>query len=592
MTSSSYFELVATQAQAPLVRWTVSRHDLPWKGALPHALRTDRPAQVQVTRSETSGRIRWRLGSDLVAVLGEGTLTAAVDVSNLLRDQCGEALFLVEGQLADEEWDILAEVAIPLMSPPEIVSLYDTIISDLESIHGGLARDILARTQRGAGRSPRPVFDPEVEHRRLADWQHRLSRALQRIRLQPSTTLVRERRQVRWRPGTVVENRSIADLPRDREARFEGRRPVAIGRVLTRTPRLTSDIPEHRHLRSGVLALARRADVLAEGCQRAADLLAGEQRRWGLESGDRPSVYSERFAPRVDRLQRLQREGLALADGFRTLVRKHAFLASAGRPRTAFGPTPAFLARPAYRDAYEVLRDAWRDRGVRVFGHEVPVQFKSLDLLFEYWLYVKAAGLCTEILGQRPSGDGSFQLIHDLYRPELGPGQSFRWDLDGGVQVVLHYEPEFPPAWSSRQGPFGWRASLVGAPLRPDVLLSVLAPGRPPLALVLDAKNTSRFERSRLFEISDYRTLVHDPVTGHQPIRQVILVHRDTRSGTHCSLPGYLEGRLQATVSNTIVGAVPLLPAAEQELRRVLVRFMGDCLPPAAKMTLPVPARL
>jgi hypothetical protein len=46
----------------------------------------------------------------------------------------------------------------------------------------------------------------------------------------------------------------------------------------------------------------------------------------------------------------------------------------------------------------------------------------------------------------------------------------------------------------------------------------------PPVMLVLDAKSVSHFREERFWDVSDYRSRVCDPETGHQPVRQVFLL--------------------------------------------------------------------
>ena len=121
-------------------------------------------------------------------------------------------------------------------------------------------------------------------------------------------------------------------------------------------------------------------------------------------------------------------------------------------------------------------------------------------------------------------------------------------------------------------------AAFVSAPLRPDVVIEVGSEDGPPALLALDAKSTRRFHREVLFQVSDYRGLVHDPRTGHQPIRQLFLLHADLGARPVSNLPGYLEGRLPPRDSS-VLGAVPCLPGETRHLERVIDRFLEVWLP-------------
>jgi hypothetical protein len=104
------------------------------------------------------------------------------------------------------------------------------------------------------------------------------------------------------------------------------------------------------------------------------------------------------------------------------------------------------------------------------------------------------------------------------------------------------------------------------------------APDQAPIAMVLDAKSTTRFDRDSLWKPSDYRSRVVDPVSGTQPIRQVFFLHRDERSGTLENIPGYLRGnRMGRTAS--LIGAVACLPWAGRDLTQILRRFLRTFAP-------------
>jgi hypothetical protein len=93
--------------------------------------------------------------------------------------------------------------------------------------------------------------------------------------------------------------------------------------------------------------------------------------------------------------------------------------------------------------------------------------------------------------------------------------------------------------------------------------------------LALDAKSGPRFRRAqeRLHESADYLWLIHDPHTGHQPLRQLFLIHRDADALPICNVPGYLEGKAVPAEAR-ILGALPAWPGGTDLLARAIARFL------------------
>jgi len=573
MTFSRSYEFELKQDGDSLGIFPFTLHGAVREFAAHRPARTSRPVTVRLSGPPRSTDLRVHLGGDLVAVLQAGETEAECQIGDLLREQCGEALFLVGMSVPDTEagWTELLVVLIPLIAPHGIERLYERLVSDLEQAHLGLARDIIGCTiHRTEVCAPR-LFEPFLEHQLLREHLDALTRALDLIGNQPSMTLTREKALARWRAGDPVDCASVTALIRRTDVKWKKGRPNRVDRLQVRKPSLTLDLPEHRQLRSGLVRLIRRAGELRAGCTRASDLVQQEETRWGISGRGQPSVYEQRFLPQKQRFDEIAGDAGNLQDEFRNLLHEHTFISRAGVPRTRFAATPLFMNRLGYREAYEVLVQVHRERGPTVHGHEFRMHFRGLERLYEYWTYITVVRACWALLGPSRSGTG-FDVIDEVYRPELRPGQFFEWTR-GRSRIRVYYEPEIPPAGSHTRGEFGWQAALVGAPLRPDVLVVLEEPGLPPCAMVLDAKCTSRFTRERLFDVSDYRTLIHDPQTGRQPIRHVFLVHRDP-AANFCSLPGFLQGTREAPSDGFILGAVHLLPEATEEISFLLTQFL------------------
>ena len=374
----------------------------------------------------------------------------------------------------------------------------------------------------------------------------------------------------RWRAGERTDTRTASEIAGGAGACFRpGARPrdgvpVAVGKVLLRRTEVTHDISEHRHLREGLLHLYRWARGLASTLRRRAELLLVEEKRWGEE------VFLQRYQPRIRMLEELASRAGRMAENLKKTIARHEFLRDAGPPRTPFGPTPIFLGRDAYRDAYRALLDARRRFGVLVDEGNLRVRYRSFPVLYEYWCFIRVVKALRDRLGP-PEDQGLFKLIDEVFRPDLAPGQTFRFRLARRTRVSATYEPEFPPAASYR-GP-GFAAALVSGPLRPDIIVEVCWEDQAPVMLALDSKSTRSFSRDHLWKLSDYRSLIHDPRTGHQPVRQLFLLHADRATAPMTNLTGYLEG-LVSPRDSSVLGAVPCLPGETHHLERVLDRFL------------------
>lgn len=570
MTSSPYYELAIIPSSGAALNVAMQPVQIPLRITEKFALVHGRPVELRVQRQPGRPAARIRLESDIIGHLAAGTPALRLQLDMCLNEEFGEArLLLEESALEGEQWALILEVPLHVQGSPELEALHSALVEELAQIQASLVEDMLGRTwhRRGSSAGRARALRPEEELQALTGIYQDLARAVERIGRQPSTSLRRERLRVAWRPGDRLDTQIAAELATRPGTRLSAAgRVLAIGSVVQRRVQLTQDLAEHRHLREGIRRLATRGAALSSYCSRAAGLLAEEGGRWSAE------LFDRLYLPRIRRLEELSAQAETLSRTAHALIARHAFLREAGPPRTPFGPTPAFLGRNSYREAYRALRRLRRHGGQLVEGADMSVRYKSLSLLFEYWCYVRVVRCLQERLGGGETHD-VFRLIDDIYRPELAPGQSFTFSPAPDCTVTAIYQPEFPPV-SDAPGP-SLRASLVSGVLRPDMVIRVDAGGRPPVMLALDAKSTAGFDRSRLWNISDYRSLVHDPATGHQPIRQLFLIHRDTSSAALCNLAGYLEGRISPPDSASILGAIPCVPGHTHDLERVIRRFLA-----------------
>jgi hypothetical protein len=573
MTSSKSYELILLQEEAS-AQLEFEIQDSGQKRTTRSAFRTDRALFLRIIGPEDAVEVRVRVGTDVVGFLSAQLTFAERNIQPWLNDLYGEAELVVECRSAfefDAQWRVLFVAMLPLVVPRETAVLYETLLIELEQAHRSLTRDFIGGAVLMRHDPTRAVFDPSTETERLNRHFRALKSALAKIAKRPATNFALTRTTQRYRPGDRLDPAAMLSLPRDKDTVFVGKMPQSIGKITTKRLVASEDIAEHRHLRTAIIHLARRAEALHSGCIKAADLLAREEETWGLKrQGSTASVYDERFAPRVEKLRELAGEAQALEKSLRKMVRDHAFLATASAPHTRLESTPRFLSAKGYSDAFRTLREltAEREHGPDDLTN---IRLRRLDLLYEYWTYVCTISILQELLGE-PEEGGEFQVVDETYRPELSPGQRVVWRRDDESRIYAYYEPAIPPFDAPAPGPHGWRASIVGAPVRPDVLIVLDQPGRQPRALALDAKSTPRFDRRNLTQYTDYRTYVHDPKTNLQPIRQMFFVHRDPR-GSFSSFPGHFDGFLPLW-ENSVVGAVPLLPGARDQLTYVIETFL------------------
>jgi len=575
VTTSSYCELLIRPTGSrdePGERVVVHSWEIPGEPSFCPVLSANRPVELTLTRGQAESLLRLRLEADEIMRLTPDRREWTVQIGEYLREQYGLADLVVEEAPAEEpyEWSPVLTMTLRIEADPAFQRLQEALVRELEEVHFALARDFVSRTwHRHVGRvGDVRSFSAEDDLEHLQETFTRLEKTLLRIGEQPSQSLRRTRVVARWRPGYPIGSQAAHHMARGGDVRRDAHGRIhPPSKTLIDRPKLATDIEEHRHLRNGLLRLAERSASLARHCRRATDLFEEEESRWSgpaLEAKTRTRLAS---------LETTRREADALQVRFRKLLRRLPYLEGLGPPRTTLHPTPIFLGRPPYREAYRALRDARRNAGGRFDGEGLRVRFRNLATLYEYWLFVRVVGLLRHMYGV-PDGNGAFTLIDEVYRPELAPGQQFRFRLPRGDVVTATYEPDFPPV-AERHASTRYRAAFVSGTLRPDVTIELEVPGRDPVILALDAKSGRRFHKllEKLRDVSEYLWLIHDPATGHQPIRQLFLVHRDRDQPAVCNVTGYLESAVSPRGSH-IVGAVHAQPGETETLRTVILRFL------------------
>lgn len=534
--------------------------------------------------------LRVRLGDDVVARVPRGASTFETGADAWLRNEFGECRLTVETEDSEEaDGESVGEIfalELAIAARPEVWADVRIMIRDLTEIHEGLATEALGRgrsrraAESGGAEAAVSRLNARTLLEKLGGLRDRMTTAIGRIAEQPSRALHWSQRLARYRGGDRVNASAAARAARDPATRLSADgRALRLGPLPVRHPELTEDLPEHRHIARGLTRLADRSRALAEHCERSAALLEENQNRWGNRDPRRESVFDKRDRPRMEMLRELAAEARRLERDFRAPLRNHDFLSNAGPPRTPLGPTPAFLNRADYREVYACLLESRDPLGLLVDGDALEVTHRDLPTLYEYWCFLQTIRHLHRRFGVSGSV-GSFSLVDEIYRPQLSPGQEFRFETESGARVVATYEPEFPKIFDARRRGAAYGASLTPKPLRPDIAIEVIRDDRPPSILVLDAKSTDNFTFAKFRDVADYSRQILDVRTNHQPVRQVFLLHRDRTRKPAANLPEYFEEKDPRSIpeSTVVLGAAPCVPSETGPppwLGEVIDRFLA-----------------
>lgn len=581
MTEQSYLQIEVATAGGNVFAAEYDRLALPRREPCGQALDAAEPFLIRVRRNNTDRRWRLRLGVEVIGDLGDGQETLETKLAAWLHDEFGETAIVVETEFADAQgrFERLFTLEVRIIPRPPVERDYKVMIEDATRVHVALAYDVLGRAYRRMSYSPQAVrqLEPAAHLDELEDIYRKLDAAVASIAKQPCTTLDRVVVASHYRGGDRVDATLIASLARDTHTKVNRHGELLrVGKILSRRSRLTEDLPEHRHIAEAARRLAQRCLALARHCDTSADLVRQEELYWGDRPGETDSVYLRRDLPRVEALADCSAKAVSLAGRFQQLLSRYAFLSRSGPPRSVFGPTPVFLGRPAYREVYRILLAAMDPLGLLVDSGALRISYRNLATLYEYWCFLRTIEHLRQRLGS-PLSKTSFELIDDIYRPELKPGQRFVFKPRDDLTVTARYCPQFHPLMKARRlrKPFG--AAFTGKPLRPDILIEVRREGRPPRMLVMDAKATELFTPRRFREMSDYARQIVDPDTGYQPVKHVFLLHRSRDTGWVTNVPKYLSGR-RVDPNISVLGAVPCVPeyvnGPQDMLGRVIDRFL------------------
>lgn len=519
-----------------------------------------------------------RIGAEVVAEVPPGSLGHRSESSRLLYDVVGETCFAIDLQAEDGERQNILDVPFLVEPRPEIASAYKVMLDDLANIHEGLAQDLFSRgfVSAQSGRSGVKHLNMSVYLDKVAELKQTLTAAVEQIGRQPAAELRQNQTQDYYRTGDRLDYQSLYALMRGAQSRDDVRRNAASQKIPVRRPRLTIDIPEHRHLARGIKSLAEFCKTIEEHCSGMIPILQAEEERWG-EAVANVAALSRAGHPKIDQLENYIQDASALREDFNHLIQGYDFLRKAQQPRTPFGPTPLFTGHTAYARAYKALRETAELGKGFVEGESLRIHLKSMTTLFEYWCFYKTVEQLKQYFGA-PRGNHGYGLDSKIYKPDLTEGQVFTFKVPGGVLEVA-YEPDIPTWKEARMSKARLGATMTARPLAPDVLISLIREHKPLRCMVLDAKSTSNFEVKNLRDMSDYARQVFEVTTGEQPIKAVFAMHRTPSQRAVANVPGYFE-RAETQGDPVVVGAIPAIPESVGvipiSLNDVLLKFLAD----------------
>ena len=321
--------------------------------------------------------------------------------------------------------------------------------------------------------------------------------------------------------------------PSSETRRVASRVGVEGARLPARPPRLTVDTPAHRWL-------AARVDDVTDHLER---LVREEGARRPTR---RRSTLIRDLSLHRDRLRALRSAGV-LADGL-------------GRAPEI---PPLVLRRaPAYAQAFEALQSL--DRGVALRDGALDVSMQDLAVLYETWSTLAVVRSVADVLGcpmpERPFGIDTVGTDVRLRRGHLHAVRL----AAGRTEVEVVYSPRFPapPALLAQ---------------RPDLLLTARTGGEV-RRVVLDAKyrrdDSAGYRRRHgaagppedaLGVLHRYR----DAIVQGPPIRQAVALFPGVPDAA------FLRSRLWTSLADLGVGAIPLVPGAEEALSTFIAGLVG-----------------
>lgn len=416
---------------------------------------------------------------------------------------------------------------------------YRDLLEDTTRVSRALALEYLRATFQEA--TPVPTEGAtELEWVLLLRSQlRRLEQAMAFIDRNPHRLLTRD---VRTQPLHRIRRPTSTTLSAIRHGAGSGPwSDVASFRARSRLPsdvrRETLDTPEHRWIKQGLQSALRN---LAHVIQRV------EVEFQEGEASGRSTV-------------RVERELAELQSIERTIARllRSGFLEDVAGPPPPRFSSLTLMSRMGYREAYQAL--VVLQHGVRVEGTALEVSVSDLDLLFEYWCFLRCVELLTELTPESIDSTDLFKVSASGVRVVLERGRASRVKLRFEEQAAeVTYNPSYPGLTGSQH---------------PDIVLRIFREGWPPMDIVFDAKYRvdASSDYVRQFQIPGSPA---DAINALHRYRDAILSYPNSRRHTvrgaalfplNESMSRDFDARpLRRALASVGVGALPFLPTNVQ----------------------------
>ncbi|OZC03815.1 hypothetical protein BSZ36_12955 [Rubricoccus marinus] len=265
--------------------------------------------------------------------------------------------------------------------------------------------------------------------------------------------------------------------------------------------------------------------------------------------------------------RRALRESLdQIAAGLRRFRRQRPLAEAVGAPAMRKAPL-VLRTRPVYREVFDALQAL--ERGLDVGAGEVATAWLGTGRLYESWAVLRVVQVLADVLGA-PAPEEPFGLAASGARVRIGRGTRNAIRLDGnGVRVDIAYEPRFP-------GPPGLLAQ------RPDVLLTLRAPGQPVRRAVLDAKY--RRDDSTAYAMRHGAAGPPEAALGDLHRYRDAIVNKEGEPLVEAAAalfpfhatPTFENSRLWRAHATVGIGAVPLVPGEDEWLRRWILTWLSN----------------
>lgn len=336
----------------------------------------------------------------------------------------------------------------------DYASDYDAVLAEVNTASRALALEYLRATYR-QGAEERISRPTDLEFATLL--RHHLdeiARAMAWVARHPDRRLVREPQLTR-----VERMRRPSRLTKNAIRQRRGSGPLVLvpglGAVRARLPAMrafeTLDTPEHRWLRNAVLGITRRVTELIASVELERANAAAQGRstlRLRAEAAELAAVRAQ--LGRLLRTEPLADAVGAVPQGFSSLT---------------------LLRMPGYREAVKGLLAL--GNGLSLTHGSIETSVKDLEVLYEFWCFLRLASLLYDSVGGKPDVSELFEQSATGLRTRFAHGTELEITLDAGTKYRLAYNRSF--------------AGFTGTQ-RPDILLVIEQEGWPAMYVVLDAK--------------------------------------------------------------------------------------------------------